>query len=181
MEVLCERLQMKINLTTFVQKFKKSFWTCSKDVNTPLATLSLSYPLHLHLSLLLWTSVSNFDYPFQKPTLPGHSVSQSIGTLSLWSQSALVCPFPSHPNSLLPQTGHYDQMWWLFDLYTPFFDVLGINWTEKTVHHMTLAPHGFIQVFKRMFLIVSHKQCISILHFPIWCTWHVNLLIHSSL
>lgn len=183
MEMLCERMQMKINLTAFVQRFKKSFWTHffhSRDVDIPLAAISLSCPLHLHLSLLLWTLVSDFDYPFWKATLPGRSVRQSIGMSFPCGVRVRWC-VPSHPNSLLPQKRHCDQMWWIFDLYTPFFCVLGITWTKKTAHHMTSAPHGLIQAFKRMFLLVSHKQCISSLHFPIWCTLHMNLFIHSSL
>lgn len=46
---------------------------------------------------------------------------------------------------------------------------------------MTLAPCGFTKSFKRAFLIALHKQCISILCFPIQFTLHMNLLFSSSL
>lgn len=174
---------MRIKLTGVIQRFKESFWTCclqSRNVNIPLAALSLPYPLHLQLSLLLWASASNPDDPCWKPTLPGHSVSQSMG-MSFPSGDSMSQCVPSLPNSLLPQAGHYDQIRWISDVYTPFFDALGVPQTAKRAHRMTLAPHGFIKVVKRTFLIVSHKQCISILCFPIQCTLHMNLLIHSSL
>ena len=139
-----------MNLTAFVQRFEESFWTCclqSRNANIPLAALSLPYLLHLQLSLLLWASVFNSDDPSWKPTLPGHSVCQSIGMSFLCGVSVYQC-VPSLPNSLLPQTSHYDKIRWIFDVYIHFFDALGITWTEKRARHMTVAPHGFIKVFK---------------------------------
>lgn len=89
-------VQVKIKLTGFLQRFKESFWTCclqSKKVNIPLAALSLPYPPHLQLSLLLWASASNPDDLVENPL---YQVTQSA---SPWG-----CPFP--PDTACPSVFH---------------------------------------------------------------------------
>lgn len=91
----------------------------SKDVYIPLAALSLPDPPHLQLSLLVWVCISKSDESCWNPTLPDHSVSQSIEMSFPCGVSVSQC-VPSFPNSLFPQTGHYDPISWIAVVYTAF-------------------------------------------------------------
>lgn len=106
MEVLCERVLPKSELIcqllcTSVQRCHESFWTCflhSRKVKNPAGSLSLIYPLHLQLSFLLWDSEPKSNDTCWNPTLPGHSVSESIRTFFPHEVSVSQCVL-SYPNS----------------------------------------------------------------------------------
>lgn len=113
---------------------------------SPSAALLLGLGLHLQI---WWVLLKSYF---------ARSLSQPVhwDVLSLWSQCVPVCHIPSQQSFSSNRTLRSNKL--NCCCLHCLFDALETTWTEKRAHHTSLAPHGFIKIIKRTFLIVSHKQ-----------------------